>query len=196
MTGQQDIPINVIRDMKLKINTKTKWNRYEEIQDKARRRAKTPVKANVTRTRSRVKAQAVIYEEQLRVTPTIWIVLIGMIIWLLYEIRRGLHGDKFDTLISVLFSIILALAFVPRRCQILSDRLRVFYMLSKTEIPFDEIEKVEVHLSSLRFVIGMDEKVVVIKMQSGRNIRIYPTNIRMFVQTLNTAIARYRSQQG
>ena len=69
-------------------------------------------------------------------------------------------------------------------------------MLSKTEIPFDEIEKVEIHLSSLRFIVGMDEKVVVIKMQSGRNIRVYPTNIRMFVETLNTAIARYRSQQG
>jgi len=181
--------------MKPKINTKTKWNRYEEIRDKARKRVKTPMKAKVTDPRSQV-AQAVIYEEQLRVTPTLWLVLIGMMIWLLYEIRRGLHGDKFDTLISVLFSIILALAFVPRRCQILNDRLRVFYILSKTEIPFDEIEKVEVHLSSLRFVIGMDEKVVVIKMQSGRNIRMYPTNTRMFVETLNTAITRYKSQQG
>ena len=181
--------------MKPKINTKTKWNRYEEIRDKARKRVKTPMKAKVTNPRSQV-AQAVIYEEQLRVTPTLWLVLIGMMIWLLYEIRRGLHGDKFDTLISVLFSIILALAFVPRRCQILNDRLRVFYILSKTEIPFDEIEKVEVHLSSLRFVIGMDEKVVVIKMQSGRNIRMYPTNTRMFVETLNTAITRYKSQQG
>jgi len=154
------------------------------------------MKANVTRTRSQVKAQEVIYEEQLRVTLILWLILIGMIIWLLYEVRRGLHGDKFGTLISILFSIILALAFVPKRCQILSDRLRVFYMLSKTEIPFDKIEKVEVHLSSLRFVVGMDEKVVVIKMKSGKNIRVYPTNIRMFVETLNTAIARYRSKQG
>ena len=154
------------------------------------------MKANVTKTRSQVKAQEVIYEEQLRITPILWLILIGVIIWLLYEVRRGLHGDKFGTLISILFSIILALAFVPKRCQILSDRLRVFYMLSKTEIPFDKIEKVEIHLSSLRFVVGMDDKVVVIKMKSGKNIRVYPTNIRMFVETLNTAIARYRSKQG
>ena len=168
----------------------------EKIPDNARERLQSLMKANVTRTRSQVKAQEVIYEEQLRVTPIFWLILIGVIIWLLYEVRRGLHGDKFGTLISILFSIILALAFVPKRCQILSDRLRVFYMLSKTEIPFDKIEKVEIHLSSLRFVVGMDDKVVVIKMKSGKNIRVYPTNIRMFVETLNTAIARYRSKQG
>ncbi len=143
-----------------------------------------------------------IYEDNLKYGFILKLVLgltIGMLlaltIWIFY-LGEVIGGTIM--LITVIFTIILLFALIPRKYQICNDRIKVICGLLKLNIPFEDIKSIETRSPSniwgsfeaLRFGTGTGKRCIVIKRKRGMNILIQPSDMERFMEILNDTMKR------
>ena len=122
-------------------------------------------------------------------------VLLALTIWIFYldEVIGGII-----ILITLIFTIILLFALIPRKYQICNDRIKVICGLLKLNIPFDDIKSIETRppyniwgsFEALRFGTGTGERCIMIKRKRGMNILVQPSDTERFMEILNNTMKR------
>jgi hypothetical protein len=135
----------------------------------------------------------IIYEEKLKYGKFLKIVIIFM--WIILAVPL-LGIIRFGTIIEEL--MILAVIFsvysiMPRKYQILNDRIRIVCSIFKIDIKFENIERIEMRppssayasMEGARFATGTGQKCLLLVKNHGINFIIQPTNTEKFLEYLN-----------
>ncbi len=138
----------------------------------------------------------VVYEERLKLGLVLKIVIgfvfgVLLIQMTIFAVIGRMEG-VYILILTVVFVAALFFAIIPRRYQILEDRLKIICGLLRITIPFDEIRSLELKPSyhiygsfqALRFGTGTGEKVIVIRRRRGLSILIQPMDTRRFLSEL------------
>ncbi|OYT28433.1 hypothetical protein B6U98_05060 [Thermoplasmatales archaeon ex4572_165] len=144
--------------------------------------------------------QKTIYEETLKIGLVLNIIFIftscAILIPTIYSLYLGEIIATLILLISLVFTLIIIYAVLPKKYQIYNDKIKIVCGLFSIKIPFDNIEYIDIHPSSniyasldaLRFGTGTGQKCVMIKRKHGMNVLIQPMNTERFMEIINKKI--------
>lgn len=144
--------------------------------------------------------QKVVYEEKLKIGLSLKVllmftfgVIIGLTVW---SFHTGETIGAWILSIVLVFTAVLLFAVLPRKYQIFSDKIKVVCGLLRIDIPFGDVNAVEIRprsdiygsLEALRFGTGTGQKCIMIKRKRGMNILIQPMNTERFMEMINRTI--------
>lgn len=144
--------------------------------------------------------QKLVYEEKLKIGLSLKVllmftsgVIIGLTVW---SFHTGETVGAWILSIVLVFTAVLLFAVLPRKYQIFSDKIKVVCGLLRIDIPFGDVNAVEIRprsdiygsLEALRFGTGTGQKCIMIKRKRGMNILIQPRNTERFMEMINSTI--------
>lgn len=144
--------------------------------------------------------QKLVYEEKLKIGLSLKVllmftsgVIIGLTVW---SFHTGETIGAWILSIVLVFTAVLLFAVLPRKYQIFSDKIKVVCGLLRIDIPFGDVNAVEIRprsdiygsLEALRFGTGTGQKCIMIKRKRGMNILIQPMNTERFMEMINSTI--------
>ena len=144
--------------------------------------------------------QKLVYEEKLKIGLSLKVllmftsgVIIGLTVW---SFHTGETVGAWILSIVLVFTAVLLFAVLPRKYQIFSDKIKVVCGLLRIDIPFGDVNAVEIRprsdiygsLEALRFGTGTGQKCIMIKRKRGMNILIQPMNTERFMEMINSTI--------
>jgi len=142
----------------------------------------------------------VVYEEKLKIGLSLKVLLMftfGVILVLtVWSFHTGETIGAWILSIVLVFTAVLLFAVLPRKYQIFSDKIKVVCGLLRIDIPFGDVNGVEIRphsniygsLEALRFGTGTGQKCVMIKRKRGMNILIQPMNTERFMEMINSTM--------